>query len=301
MALFIAEETKKVEGMEMPHMPTLGDAYEEITKQGIDSEFVIPKGLDLRVVKGFVTVAGVQLPNQIDCMLVVGDGIRYGITDKYIYEIEKVLCIFEVKKTLTKGEFEDAIVHLGEVRRRFSEDFAAKVDAGLLKPDIGLARKTYSQITGKIAPEEIQQVNGLPKLEAMLLHALIQEQFAPVTIIHGYQGYKTEAGLRNAFTDIIQERAKKSGNGLGVTGFTSLVTASDFCLIKSNGYPYLAIKDDHSWVAFSSTRHNSALIILELIWSKISHHFDVAMVIPPISTGPKSRTVMQPWPSAALG
>ncbi|MDT7520080.1 hypothetical protein RAE19_15410 [Rhodoferax sp. TBRC 17660] len=24
-------------------------------------------------------------------------------------------------------------------------------------------------------------------------------------------------------------------------------------------------------------------------------------VIPPISTGPKSRTVMQPWPSAALG
>lgn len=24
-------------------------------------------------------------------------------------------------------------------------------------------------------------------------------------------------------------------------------------------------------------------------------------VIPPISTGPKSRTVMQPWPDAALG
>lgn len=34
---FIAEESKKLEGIKMPHMPTLGSAYEEITKQGIDN------------------------------------------------------------------------------------------------------------------------------------------------------------------------------------------------------------------------------------------------------------------------
>ena len=37
----------------MPHMPTLGSAYEEITKQGIDKEFAIPKSLNLRSRQGF--------------------------------------------------------------------------------------------------------------------------------------------------------------------------------------------------------------------------------------------------------
>jgi len=277
LTLFIAEETRKVAGMAMPHMPTLGSAYEEITKQGIDSNFVIPNGLDLRVVKGFVTVAGKQLPNQIDCMLVVGNGTRYGLTDQYIYDLDQVLCIFEVKKTLTKKDFRDAILHLSDIRRAFSDNFAFKVDNDLIAPDISHARKSFSQITGKIAPEHIKEVNRLPKLEAFLLHALIQEQYAPVTIIHGYEGYTTETGLRKAFADILIERRKTSGKGLGVTGLTSLVTSNEFCLVKGNGHPYLAVRDDRSWVAFLSTRHNPARIILELIWSKISHYFELEM------------------------
>lgn len=32
---FIEVEKRKLDGVEMPHMPTLGTAYEEITKQGI--------------------------------------------------------------------------------------------------------------------------------------------------------------------------------------------------------------------------------------------------------------------------
>ena len=38
--------------------------------------------------------------------------------------------------------------------------------------------------------------------------------------------------------------------------------------------------------------------------SQLAHQVvgvELARVIPPISTGPKSRTVMQPWPDAALG
>ncbi|MGJ8757440.1 hypothetical protein ACSFV5_07270 [Acinetobacter sp. HC8-3S] len=40
---FIEAEKQKLAGVEMSHMPTLGSAYEEITKQGIDQNFVIPK------------------------------------------------------------------------------------------------------------------------------------------------------------------------------------------------------------------------------------------------------------------
>jgi hypothetical protein len=56
-----------------------------------------------------------------------------------------------------------------------------------------------------------------------------------------------------------------------------LVTSNNFCLIKGNGHPYLAIRDKKSWVVIFSTRHNPARIILELIWSKISSHFNAKM------------------------
>lgn len=38
---FIAKESQRVEGIKMPHMPTLGSAYEEITRQGIDFNLVL--------------------------------------------------------------------------------------------------------------------------------------------------------------------------------------------------------------------------------------------------------------------
>lgn len=277
LALFIEEEKKKLDGVLMPHMPTLGSAYEEITKQGIDKEFVIPKSLDLRVVKGFVEIAGKMLPEQIDCMLVEGDGRRYGITDQYIYDIDRILCVFEVKKTLNKADFSDALEHLGSIRRKFAEYFEENLRSGKFKPDISHARKSFAQITGRMAPMQYLGIHHLTKPEAILFYALVQEQNAPVTIVHGYDGYKTEAGLRSAFIDIIEERLKVSGQGLGIPSLPTLVTSNEFCLIKGNGHPYLAIRDEKSWVAFFSTRHNPARIILEILWAKIASHFNAKM------------------------
>ena len=76
LELFIKEETRKLSGINMAHMPTLGSAYEEVTKQGIDQAFSIPKFLDLSVVSGFISVGADMLPEQIDCMLVHGSGKR---------------------------------------------------------------------------------------------------------------------------------------------------------------------------------------------------------------------------------
>lgn len=277
LGLFIEEEKKKIAGIQMPHMPTLGNAYEEITKQGIDKEFVIPKCLNLRVVKGFIEIAGNMLPEQIDCMLVEGNGRRYGITDQYIYDIDRVLCVFEVKKTLNKSDFSDAIDHLGATRRKFSDYFEEKLRSGTFVPDISHARKSFAQITGKMAPTNYLGIHELQKPEAILFYSLVQEQHAPVTIVHGYDGYKTESGLRSAFIDIIEECSKRSGQGLGIPSLPTLVTSNKFCLIKGNGHPYLAVGDDKSWVAMSSTRHNSARIILEIVWAKIASHFNAKM------------------------
>ena len=277
LALFIEEEKKKIADIQMPHMPTLGSAYEEITKQGIDKKFVIPKDLNLRVVKGFIEIAGNMLPEQIDCMLVEGEGRRYGITDQYIYDIDRVLCVFEVKKTLNKSGLSDAINHLGAIGRKFSDYFEEKLRCGAFVPDISHARKSFAQITGEMAPTDYPGIHKLHKPEAILFYSLVQEQHAPVTIVHGYDGYRTESGLRSAFIDIIEERSKVSGQGLGIPSLPTLVTSNKFCLIKGNGHPYLATRDGKSWVAIFSTRHNPARIILEIVWAKIASHFNVIM------------------------
>ncbi|SAF33582.1 DUF6602 domain-containing protein [Enterobacter kobei] len=120
---FIAIESREVSKMDMPHMPTLGSAYEEITKQGIDQEFIIPKGLNLKVVSGFISIGDKLLKQQIDGMLVHGEGKQYGRTSEYIYSIDQVLCIFEVKKTLNKSDYIDAFDHLRIIRNEYSEYF----------------------------------------------------------------------------------------------------------------------------------------------------------------------------------
>lgn len=260
----------------MPHMPTLGSAYEEITKQGVDSNFAIPKHLDLSVVSGFVSIGGEILPEQIDCMLVHGKGERYGLTEQYIYDIENILCIFEVKKTLKKADYIDAMNHLASIRRKFAEHFEHKLINEGYEPDITPARRHFSQITGKIAPEHYSGIHGLSESDGILFYCLVQESLAPVSIIHGYDGYKTEAGLRSAFIDILKEK-KDTGAGFGIPSIPSLVTSNQHCLVKGNGVPFLAIKNEDEWVAVFSTRHNSAKLILELIWSKISCHLDINM------------------------
>lgn len=277
LELFINEESKKLAGFEMPHMPTLGSAYEEITKQSIDKEFAIPKFLDLRVVSGFISEGGEMLAEQIDCMLVHGEGDRYGLTDQYIYDIEKVLCIFEVKKTLRKDDYIDAFDHLGAIRKKFADHFEHKLRNEGYNPDITAARRHFSQITGKIAPEHYLGIHTLSKSEGILFYSLVQESLAPLTIIHGYEGYKTENGLRSVFIDILEEKRNNGGQGLGIPSIPTLVTSNQFCLVKGNGVPFLTIKNKDEWVAVFSTRHNSAKMILELIWSKISIYFDVKM------------------------
>jgi hypothetical protein len=277
LELFIKEETKKLAGIKMPHMPTLGSAYEEVTKQGIDQNFAIPKHLDLSVVSGFVSIGGEMLPEQIDCMLVHGKGIRYGLTDQYFYDIENILCIFEVKKTLKKADYIDAMDHLASIRRRFAEHFEYKLIHEGYEPDITAARSHFSQITGKVAPEYYSGIHGLPDDDGILFYCLVQESLAPASIIHGYDGYKTESGLRNAFIDILEEKKNENGAGFGIPSIPSLVTSNQHCLVKGNGVPFLAIKDNNEWVAVFSTRHNSAKLILELIWSKISCQFNIKM------------------------
>ncbi|MFA0478311.1 DUF6602 domain-containing protein [Vibrio splendidus] len=274
---FIKIERIALDEVDMPHMPTLGSAYEEITKQGIEQDFAIPVGLGLKVVSGFISVGEEMLPQQIDGMLVCGDGKQYGRTKEFIYPIDQILCIFEVKKTLNKSDYVDAFDHLRIIRQKYTEYFESKLEDPEFEPDITVARKHFSQITGREAPTSYRHINSLPKVDGILFYSLVQETLAPLTIIHGYGGYTTESGMRNAFLDILFEKGEVSGVGLGIPSLPALVTTNGFSIVKGNGVPFIGITEEREWAALLSMKGNSARIILEIIWSKISLYFDVSM------------------------
>lgn len=274
---FIEIERQELSKIDMPHMPTLGSAYEEITKQGIDQEFIIPKGLDLKVVSGFISINGEMLPQQIDGMLVCGDGAQYGCTTQYIYPIDQILCIFEVKKTLNKSDYIDAFDHLRVIRHKYSKYFESKFQDPDFEPDISIASKHFSQITGRESPRYYSDIHSLSKPDGILFYALVQESLAPSSIIHGYGGYVTESGMRNAFLDIITEKSEVSGHGLGVPSLPALVTTNKISIVKANGIPFLGVNKNRHWAALVSMRDNAARIMLEIIWSKISLYFKLGM------------------------
>ena len=172
LAEFIAKERRALERLEIPHMPTLGEAYEAIAAQGIDQQFVIPNALGLKVVSGFVTVGDKQLPNQIDCMLVDGDGQRIGLTDKYIYAIERVLCLVEVKKTLDKADLVDAMLHLGSIKQAAFEHIGELLDRDQFSADISALRHHFAQISGHAAPEILADRLRLPLEQGILFTQL---------------------------------------------------------------------------------------------------------------------------------
>ncbi|MFL6709279.1 MAG: DUF6602 domain-containing protein [Massilia sp.] len=271
LAQFIAVEKKSANGVTMKHMPTLGEAYEAIVRDGIAQQFVLPPGLDLRVVSGFVE----GLDNQYDCMLVHGEGQKYLRTDKYTYPIDKVLCIFEVKKTLGKADLRDAIIHLAAAQRQFMQDFGRRVDAGQIKVNFHRLAIAFSGITGREGPRNYIDLNAMPVEDSAVCASLARQQFAPLTILFGFGGYSTEKGLRDVTLDLMEET--DMAGDLTVDHFPSLISVNEHSVVKCNNQPYLLSRSNHGWIFLASTRHNPALILLELIWTKLSTHFGVEM------------------------
>lgn len=276
LTAFILAERKNVESINMSHMPTLGTAYERIVSSGIDSRFVLPPGLGLKVVSGFIQ----GLPNQIDCMLVRGDGVRYGLTDEYIYPIDQVLCVLEVKKTLYKSEFQDGMAHLAAVQNLFLRKFADE-HWRLGESAFDHARLSFSRITGRAAPSPAS-LDTVPVADRMLFATLARQMYAPITVLLGFDGYTTEQGLRTALNDLLDSDLGRSSSATP-DFMPNLVSVGDFSLIKCTGQPYVAWDDNDEWVTVVSCRHNPAQILLEVLWTKIDRFCDVRMPFGPIS------------------
>lgn len=277
---FLKYEQEKVESFNMPHMPTLGEAYEEITIQGLNKKYVLPDVYDLRVVKGFIKVGEIQLSQQIDCMLVYGEGIKYGLTDKYIYDVSNVLVIFEVKKNLTKESLVEALIHLSEIKSQFYGYIDDLINRNNIGIDLALFSLHLSYLIG-YRIEKIEEIAYLDPTQKNIASTLLVEMLMPLTIVHSYEGYKRVGDLRNAIEDtfnLIDDH--NSQRGVRVLDFPTLITNNKLGVLKALGMPYWAQLDEENvgkwWSYLASYNSNSAIILLELLWAKISLHLNIS-------------------------
>ena len=233
----------------------------------------IPDQLGLRVVTGFAT-DGEALSGQIDRMIVRGNGDQIPNTDMYIWPIENVVMAVEVKKTLSQRDLRDGMTQLSSVRDTYLTWLRVNAELNPTEPTAkpSLALRAFAQMTGRVAPLP-RAAKNLPTSERQVYETLYQEQFAPLRVLLGVHGHKTESGFRRALVETLNGRVGVPGFSPG--GFPQLMISGRFSIVKTNGQPYTAPLLDGEWPVLVSTPVNPLLILLELLWTRLDFLFDL--------------------------
>ena len=249
------------------HNPTIGDMYEGLTKELMEK--AVFRNFDIHVVSGKITNKSGELSRQIDCMIVIGQGDKIPFTNEYIYEINSVIAVVEVKKNLFSSELSSAYDNLRSV-----------VDIATPDKDIriNLLRDAFTGISKTELPKH-EQVSELEERLQLLYHSLIVECVLPLRVIFGYDGFADEFSLRSKFIEFISQHGSSAEHkirGFGATSLPNLILVKENSLIKTNGMPYAITSneiEDYCWIA--SYRRNPMLIFLELLWTRLTYFYDV--------------------------
>jgi len=256
----INEEKRKIELFEIKikHAPTIGKQYEGVTIKSLEK--ALPKELNLHITSGFIINSEGELSGQIDCMISKNTGILLpGTTNDYVYKIEDVLAVIEVKKNLFINDLIDAFFHLQEVKD------LKKSSSDLPSGETRIIFETFSKATGRMIKSysEVDKIND-SNLE-YIFHGLVAQFQHPLRIIIGYDGFKTEETLRNKFHDFLIDKNK----GFGPFSYPDLIICGNSCLLKLNGEPYNPIMLNGYFEFFASCSNNNIQILTELLISRI--------------------------------
>ncbi len=259
---------KQIEPMhDIKHGPTIGEMYEGLTQEIVEK--AIFNGLDLRVVSGKIVNNSGVYSDQIDCMIVVGEGKAIPYTDKYIYPIDKVIMVIEVKSALYSSELSDALDNLFSVVKLKEDNWHICSKYGV--------RDAFRLLAAKDLPDS-KKYEKLSIRDKMLYHVLVQEDDLPLRVIIGYSGFVGVNGLRFALKKQIEKRIEeKKGNECGPAFIPNLIIAKNSALVKTNGMPYctsIRESDEIGWI--SSYERSSMLVFLELLWTRLCYRFDIA-------------------------
>ena len=220
---FRKKEVQLLDEKHIPHPPTIGDMYEGLTKNILGKTF--PDGLGLKVTSGFIRNEYGEWSKQIDCMLVVGDGESIPYTEDFVYELQNVIAVVEVKKKLYSKDLLSAYNNMYSLRK-------------LLKanqfPENDLFFDAYRTIT-KSEPYD-KKLSDMPFWKRQLGLTLFSDSVLPVRIVFGYHGFETEFNFRMAFAKLIEDEIDPGISG--APGLPNLIISDGYSLVKLNGMPY---------------------------------------------------------------
>lgn len=261
---FAEQEVVALENAGIKHAPTIGEMYEGLTADILSR--TLPPGLDLQVVSGFAEDHEGTLSNQIDCMLVRGEGTPIPHTSKFKWHIKDVLAVIEVKKDLFSKGLNEAFHQLREVLDTHSRWIQSVKGGGPVNIEPSL--RAFSEITGIVAPPH-QKLSELPREIEYIYHTVLGDQFSPIRIALGYGGFSSEYGLRKGFLKFIEN--KISLQGYGPQAYPQLIIAGGASLAKFTGHPYRCPMHNDKMLLLASSRANPLLLMLELIWTRLSY------------------------------
>ena len=261
----LKDKEKKVLNNHVVEHPTLiGEMYEGLTKK-ILKEIDMPHP-GIKVVSGIIRFKQEQ-SGQIDCMIVIGEGERIPNTDHFSYPIDQVIAVFEVKKNLFSREMGSAYSHLDKVFQQSKNDLKSKQDEGELNFDTVRPAEEFINLFGK-TPPHYEDMGGLLWEQKVVYHSLVRDWLAPLRIVIGYNGFKSESALRSSVFKIYE--GKELQEGYGVQNMPNLMISDGFSLVKMNGMPYKGIwDDDMGWCWIGSSNANPILLIMEILFDRI--------------------------------
>jgi len=258
--------------LDIGHNPTIGDMYEGLTKELMNE--AIFEQMDLRVASGKIKNSSTgEMSKQIDCMIVIGDGTPIPYTSDYIYDINSVVMVIEVKKNLYSKELSDAYENLKSVVNIQKDDFRSI--------RMNMIEDAFRMLVGKPCPK-YENAKELSYEEEMLFHSLIVEALLPIRVIFGYYGFQSEVSLREKYVEYLStkmsEGSKNYQKGYGITSLPNLVVCGANSIIKTNGMPYTikmdCIEDEYCWLA--SYRRKPMILLLELLWTRLTYHYNLS-------------------------
>lgn len=244
------------------HGPTIGDMFEGLTKDIL--EMALFEDLNIKVTSGFIVNGEEKVSNEIDCMIVEGEGKKIPRTDKYVYEYTQVIAVLEIKKTLYKDELLDSYKKMYNLYKMSEKEMHS----------MSAFRDAFRAIVSKELPS-YEDAKNLPLNENMVYHSLLVQQTLPLRIVFGYDGYKTEFSFRNAFVTYLEENL--GVKGYSPVSFPDLIVSGNNSLVKLNGTPYAVPLDENGyWGIYASTTINPIKILLEYIWTRLSYKYKLS-------------------------
>lgn len=258
------KESELLKKYEIKQPTIIGSMYEGLTKKLLNR--ALPSNMDLRVVSGLIVNKKGKMSRQIDCMLVHGPGEQIPYTNSFKYQINRVIAVIEVKKKLFSKQLEESYANLLSVRR-ISEPRIIQLSA---------VRNAFRMITGRNLPAH-DKIDRLPLNIAAIYHTLVVELLNPVRIIFGYQGFSNEYSLRERYVKYLTSNINEYGHG--PISLPNLIVCRTNSLIKLNGMPYVCPMIDDNWPVIASYGSNPLLILIELIWTRLTYLFDITSEI----------------------